>query len=182
MPTCWWHKPLLCTRWWSVTGTFLTTAFTRNRIDPQGRAPWDYDVICIRSIARLTHECLKDGVSGGMFLGQVDGLEASLVSGMDVCPTGYQQGHQGLTVEGCGYVEGCLKVPLPNGIHISTYRNIIIWNIEIEIKKLWIKWFSKISIMKKWCTEDLAYLNQIGKITSCKAIFKTSHKILNCFI
>ena len=33
-----------------ATGTFLTTAFTRNPIDPQARAPWDYDVICIRSI------------------------------------------------------------------------------------------------------------------------------------
>ena len=49
-PPCWGYKPLLCMRVWSATGTFLTTAFTRNPIDPQGRAPWDYDVICIRSI------------------------------------------------------------------------------------------------------------------------------------
>ena len=34
----------------TATGTFLTTAFMRNPIDPQGRSPWDYDVICIRSI------------------------------------------------------------------------------------------------------------------------------------
>ena len=52
-PPCWGNKPLLCTRLWSATGTFLTTAFTCNPIDPQGRAPWDYDVICIRSIIDL---------------------------------------------------------------------------------------------------------------------------------
>ena len=34
-----------------ATGTFLTTAWsTRNHIDPQARAPWYYDIICIRSI------------------------------------------------------------------------------------------------------------------------------------
>ena len=33
-----------------ATGTFLTTAFTHNPSDPQARAPWDYDVICIRSM------------------------------------------------------------------------------------------------------------------------------------
>ena len=40
MPSCWGSKPLPCTRLWSATGTFLTIAFTRNPIDPQGRAHW----------------------------------------------------------------------------------------------------------------------------------------------
>ena len=58
-PPCWWYKPLLCTCLWSATDTFLTTVFTRNPIDPQGRAPWDYDVICIRSIDITFHQyCL----------------------------------------------------------------------------------------------------------------------------
>ena len=37
-----------------ATGTFLTTAFTRNPIDSQVRAPLDYDIICKRSIKSTT--------------------------------------------------------------------------------------------------------------------------------